>query len=252
MYTKTIGRFSAKDELFYGLVKGDRIMIIDSPFSDTQSSSGSYDIKDVRIEVPCEPSKIICLGLNYNDHAKEMGLKPPAEPLIFIKPASTLLRTGGFIEYPAMSNRVEYEAEMAIIIGKKCSKIEPQDVRHYILGFTGANDITARDLQTIDKQWTRAKSFDSFLPLGPFIYTGLDPDNINIKLELNGKVMQESNTANFIFNTGEIVSFISWIMTLLPGDVILTGTPSGVGPLKKGDRVEVSIDNMPALVNFVM
>lgn len=251
MEAKILGRFSVNDEFFYGLVEDNRILIIDSPFSDLQNTSGSCYIKDVRIEVPCEPSKIICLGLNYNDHAKEMGFKTPAEPLIFIKPSSTLLRTGGFIEYPAMSSRVEYEAEMAIIIGKKCSKIAPQDVRHYILGFTGANDITARDLQAIDRQWTRAKSFDSFLPLGPFIYTGLDPDNIDIKLELNGKVMQESNTANFIFNTGKIVSFISWIMTLLPGDVILTGTPSGVGPLNKGDRVEVSINNMPALANFV-
>ncbi|NTW04512.1 MAG: fumarylacetoacetate hydrolase family protein [Peptococcaceae bacterium] len=251
MEAKIIGRFSKNKELFYGLVEGSRIRIIDSPFSEVLSFSGSCNIEEVNIEVPCEPSKIICLGLNYTDHAKEMGLNTPAEPLIFIKPVSSLLRTGGFIEYPVMSKQVDYEAEMAIIIGRKCRKIEPKDARHYILGCTCANDITARDLQAIDKQWTRAKSFDSFLPLGPYIFTGLDPDNINIRLKLNGEIKQESNTANFIFNTGEIVSYISWVMTLLPGDVILTGTPSGVGSVKKGDRVEVSIDNMPSLVNIV-
>ncbi len=247
----TIGRFSSGGETFYGLLKGKDVYRIGNPFDECTPVGETHNLEDLRIEVPCEPSKIICVGLNYRDHALEMKAKLPCEPVIFLKPPSSLLRSGGNIEYPGISNRVDYEAELAIVIGRQCRNTPVHDSHKYILGYTCANDVTARDLQAKDGQWTRAKSFDSFLPLGPFIVSGINPDQLSIRLYLNGNLKQESNTSNFIFSTAEIVSFISSIMTLYPGDVILTGTPAGVGPMEKGDTVEVVIESVGTLVNTV-
>jgi len=199
-----------------------------------------------------KPSKIIAIGLNYYDHARELKMPVPDHPIMFIKPASAVIMNGGSIIYPRQSKNVHYEGELAIIIGKKARNISKSDAGKYIEGFTCANDVTARDLQNIDGQWTRAKSFDTFCPLGPKIVKGIDPMNLNIETRVNGYIKQRSNTKNMIFDVYELVSFVSSVMTLLPGDVIITGTPPGVGPLKAGDTVEVEIESIGTLKNSVI
>jgi 2-keto-4-pentenoate hydratase/2-oxohepta-3-ene-1,7-dioic acid hydratase in catechol pathway len=197
------------------------------------------------------PSKIIAVGLNYHDHAKEMGMAIPDHPILFMKPATTVIKSGDAIIYPPQSKNVHYEGELAIIIKDKVRNIKKEDAAKHIKGYTCANDVTARDLQNIDGQWTRAKSFDTFCPLGPRIVSDLDPTNLNIQTRVNGEVKQNSNTKNMIFDVFELVSFVSSVMTLLPGDVIITGTPPGVGPLKIGDTVEVEIEGIGKLINTV-
>ncbi|MCX5725827.1 MAG: fumarylacetoacetate hydrolase family protein [Candidatus Saganbacteria bacterium] len=198
-----------------------------------------------------QPSKIIAVGLNYTDHAKELNMQIPKSPIIFLKPPTSIIKSGESIYYPESVKQLDYEAELAVIIKDKIKNICPRDSKKHILGFTCANDVTARDIQKLDVQWTRAKSFDTFCPLGPVITDEIDPDNVNIKLYLNGKIKQSGNTKNMIFKVFELVSFISMVMTLLPGDVILTGTPKGVGPMKQGDKVEVEIDGIGKLCNYV-
>ncbi len=246
-----ICRFYQGGNTSYGLVEGRWVRRINNPFEEPYSLGEAYDLDNVRIEAPCEPTKVICVGLNYRDHAIEMGLDLPGEPLLFLKPPSSVLRTGGNICYPETSKRVDYEAELAIVIGRQGKNISIQEADKYVLGYTCANDVTARDLQKYDVQWTRAKSFDGFLPLGPYIVNGINPDNLGIELYLNGQIKQKSNTCKFIFNTREIISYASQVMTLMPGDVILTGTPSGVGPLKRGDKVEVCVESVGTLTSFV-
>ncbi|OGC06765.1 hypothetical protein A2230_01435 [candidate division WOR-1 bacterium RIFOXYA2_FULL_36_21] len=190
--------------------------------------------------MPFSPSKIICVGLNYYDHAKELGMEIPKSPVLFLKPPTAVIGNGDKIIYPAQTSNLHYEAELAIVILEDRS-----------LGYTCANDVTARDLQKIDGQWTRAKSFNTFCPLGPKIVSGIDSDNLNIKLYLNGEIKQNSNTSQMIFKPLYLVKFISEIMTLLPGDVILTGTPPGVGPMDRGDEVVVEIEGIGRLTNKV-
>ena len=198
-----------------------------------------------------KPSKIIAVGLNYMDHAKELNMQIPKNPIIFLKPQTSIIKPGENIHYPKGVKQLDYEAELAVIIKDKIKNISPGDSEKHILGYTCANDVTARDIQNLDVQWTRAKSFDTFCPIGPVVTDEIDPDDVNIKLYLNGKMKQSGNTKNMIFKVFELVSFISKIMTLLPGDVILTGTPKGVGPMKKGDKVEVEIDGIGKLTNHV-
>ncbi len=197
------------------------------------------------------PSKIVAVGINYRDHATEMKHDLPEEPMIFIKPSTSAIGPEDKIIMPSMSKRVDYEAELALVIGKQAKNVEPEEALQYVLGATCLNDVTARDLQKKDGQWTRAKGFDTFAPIGPFIVTGVDYNNIDIELVLNGETKQKSNTAYFIANAQKIVSYISKIMTLNPGDVIATGTPSGVGPLSKGDVVEVRLQGIGTLRNHV-
>ena len=212
---------------------------------------GSVDEAE-RFLPPVEPSKVAAVGLNYRDHAIEVGLPIPEEPLLFLKPSTTVIAHGDPVVYPAhMTERVDYEAELAVIIGRKCSRVEPGEAEDCILGYTCANDVTARDLQSKDGQWTRSKSFDTFCPLGPWIVSGIDPSNLEISLLLNGKEVQRSNTVNFIFPVEVLVSHISKVMTLLPGDVIITGTPAGIGPVKKGDVMQVKIEGIGVLENRV-
>ncbi len=205
----------------------------------------------VRILPPCEPSKIICVGLNYSDHAKEMKADKPKEPVIFLKPPSSLIGHMDEIIYPEMSSRVDFEAELAVIIKNTCKNISEDMVDMNVLGYTCFNDITARDLQSVDGQWTRAKSFDTFAPIGPYIVKDINPDKQDIKLYLNGELKQDSNTSKFIFKMRKIVSFVSQVMTLNRGDVISTGTPAGIGPMKRGDKVEVEIGEIGRLINYV-
>lgn len=198
-----------------------------------------------------KPTKIVCVGLNYRDHAKEMNLPLPKEPLLFMKPTTALIGPEEEIITPKMSERVEYEAELAIIIKNKIKDVEPDQATKHIEGFTCFNDVTARDLQKKDLQWTRAKGFDTFAAIGPNVVKNITPNNLKIELFVNGKKKQDSSTKNFIFKVEEIVSFISKIMTLMPGDIIATGTPAGIGQLKSGDVVEVKIEGIGTLRNYV-
>ncbi len=199
------------------------------------------------------PSKIVCVGLNYLDHAREMDLAVPTEPVIFLKPPSAVIGAGDAIVLPAQSEQVDYEAELALVLGRTARFVSEDDAARHIFGYTCANDVTARDLQKKDGQWTRSKGFDTFCPVGPWIET--DPGDLQdmaLRTVVNGEVRQEGNTANMIFPPHLLVSYLSHIMTLLPGDVILTGTPAGVGPIKAGDEVSVEIDRVGFLLNPVI
>ena len=220
---------------------------------DKESGKPGNEISIKKILPPVMPSKVVCVGLNYRDHAKELGFDLPREPLIFLKPGSAVIGHLDNILYPAQSERVDYEAELAIAISGRCSKVSPEEAVDYILGYTCLNDVTARDLQIKDGQWTRAKSFDTFCPIGPWIETEIsDPHNLDIRLVLNGVTKQASNTSNLIFSVMELISRISHIMTLNEGDVIATGTPSGIGPMNRGDKVSVEIDGIGALENTLI
>jgi 2-keto-4-pentenoate hydratase/2-oxohepta-3-ene-1,7-dioic acid hydratase in catechol pathway len=199
-----------------------------------------------------KPSKIICVGLNYKDHAAEMKMALPKEPVIFLKPPTAVIYNNDKIVYPPQTGNLHYEAELALVIKDRCKNISEQEAPRHIRGFTCANDVTARDLQTLDGQWTRAKSFDTFCPVGPEVVSGLDPDRLAIKLYLNGELKQSSTTANMIFNVNFLVAFISQIMTLEADDLILTGTPPGIGPMRIGDEVKVEIAGIGSLTNKVV
>lgn len=208
-------------------------------------------LEDVTLLPPCQPSKIVCVGLNYVKHAQELKMPLPDEPILFLKPPSAILAPGGQIVYPPSSIQVDYEGELAIVIGKRCRNVSADEAEKYILGYTCFNDVTARDLQRKDGQWTRAKSFDTFAPFGPWI-SKIDPSDADIKTRVNGKLVQDSNTSDLIFSIPRLVQFISAVMTLEPGDVIATGTPPGVGQLQKGDLVEVEIEGIGVLKNSVV
>lgn len=247
-----IGRFQSKTETLYGVIEGNRVLPLDDPFVSLEPRTGkTYNLEELEILAPCQPSKAVCLGLNYRDHAEEFKLSLPEEPLIFLKPSTSVIGPLKPIVYAPWSHRVDYEAELAVVIKKTAHNIREAEAAGYILGYTCANDVTARDLQGKDKQWTRAKSFDTFCPLGPHIETDLDPDNQEIFLYLNGELKQHSSTSRLIFPVATLVAFISRAMTLLPGDVILTGTPSGVGKMKPGDVVEVVIPGIGCLKNYI-
>ena len=209
-------------------------------------------VEVARLLAPALPTKIVAVGLNYRDHAQEMSLVPPKEPIIFLKPASSIVGPGDSIVYPARSSRVDFEAELGVVISKKCRNVPADRARDVIFGYTCINDVTARDLQTIDGQWTRAKSFDTFAPLGPWIVTDIeDPHGLAITSRLNGQVRQESSTANLIFSVFDLIEFISSVMTLEQWDVIATGTPAGIGPMNRGDEIQVAIEGIGTLTNTV-
>jgi 2-keto-4-pentenoate hydratase/2-oxohepta-3-ene-1,7-dioic acid hydratase in catechol pathway len=197
------------------------------------------------------PSKIVCVGRNYVEHAKELGHETPAEPILFLKAPSSVLAPEGTIIRPPQSQRVDFEGELAVVIGRVARNVQRADWRGYVLGFTCGNDVTARDLQKKDVQFTRAKSFDTFCPIGPAIETDLDTSALKLVTRVNGEVKQNGNTRDMIFPCDFLIEFISSVMTLCPGDVILTGTPAGVGPLESGDVVEVEIDGIGTLRNHV-
>ncbi|MGV8175370.1 MAG: fumarylacetoacetate hydrolase family protein [Methanothrix sp.] len=206
--------------------------------------------EEVTLLPPCQPSKIVCVGLNYVEHARELNMPLPEEPILFIKPPSSILAPGGKIVYPPSSSQVDYEGELAVVIGKRCKDVPAEEALEHILGYTCFNDVTARDLQKKDGQWTRAKSFDTFAPFGPWI-ARIDPSKVDIKTRLNGRTVQSSNTSDLIFDVPGLIQFISGVMTLEPGDVIATGTPPGVGQLQRGDEVEVEIEGIGVLKNSV-
>ena len=201
---------------------------------------------------PVQPSKIICIGLNYRRHAEEMNKPLPKEPLIFMKPTSAIIGSGEPIQLPASSQDVHYEGELAVIIGSRATAVSAADAMNHVLGFTLMNDVTARDIQRAQARYTHAKGFDTFAPVGPAIVTGLEPKTLSIRTHVNGQLRQESSCDDMIFTVAECISFISGIMTLLPGDIISTGTPAGVGPLHPGDVVSISIDEIGVLTNPVV
>lgn len=213
----------------------------------------SITLEDARLFAPVEPSKIVCVGRNYREHAAELGNEVPKEPLIFLKPPSSLLSPGGNIVLPGISSRVDHEGELGVVIGKTCRNLKSdEDVRPYILGYTCVNDVTARDLQKKDVQFTRGKGFDTFCPVGPIVTNEIDPwAGIAVQTRVNGALRQDGNTRDFIFPLDVVIRFIAQVMTLLPGDLIATGTPSGVGPLNKGESVDVTIPGVGTLTNSV-
>jgi len=236
---------------YYGILEGDIVKCLSNNFLlGNYNIIKEVNINDVKILPPVLPSKIIGIGLNYNDHIQEMKDEKPSVPKMFIKPSSTIIGPNDPIIYPKhMSSRVDYEGELCVVIGKTCKNIEPHQAKDYIFGYTIINDVTARDLQSIDGQWTRAKGFDTFAPIGPYIETQVDPMNLRITTKLNGQIKQDSTTSHMIFDVFELVSFISKIMTLYSGDLIASGTPSGVGPVSVGDVVEIEIENIGKLIN---
>jgi len=238
-----------------GVVRGLRA----SPFSSFRGHASSfaldgtsYKLEQVKLLAPCLPSKIVCLGLNYRSHAEETNLATPEVPLIFLKPSTAVIGPDDSIVLPPLSRRVDYEGEMAIVISKKAKDIAENRADEYILGYTCCNDVSERHIQREDGQWTRAKSYDTFAPLGPCIQTELNPDEVRLETYLNGELRQSARTSDLVFGVSKLFSFVSGVMTLLPGDVIATGTPSGIGPMNPGDVVEVKIEQVGILRNPVV
>ncbi len=247
-----IVRFTVGNRTRYGILEGKSIRSLASdPLISIKDGGEQYSLDRVRLLSPCLPSKIVALGLNYRSHARELNQKLPEVPLLFLKPSTAVIGPEDSIVYPSMSERVDYEGELGVVIGKRASKVPAGAALSYALGYTCFNDVTARDLQNRDGQWTRAKGFDTFAAIGPCIETELAPSNVELKTVLNGVVKQEGNTSDLVFAVPEIISFVSCVMTLLPGDVIATGTPFGIGPMQPGDTVEVVIPPIGTLRNRV-
>ncbi len=242
------------DDITYGAVEPEGIRIYrGTPLVAWEPTETVLAWDQARLLAPIIPSKIVCVGKNYADHAAEMDGDVPERPLLFLKPPTSVIGPLQPIRLPADSDEVHHEAELAVVIGKVAKDIPVEDVGLYILGYTAANDVTARDLQRLDGQWTRAKGFDTFCPLGPAIDTELDPtEGLAVSCRVNDDIRQEGSTADLVFGVGELISFITRVMTLLPGDVVLTGTPAGVGPIVAGDRVEVEVEGVGVLVNPVI
>lgn len=257
-----VARVSTEQGVFYGVVHGldengiptnDTVVDIlkSHPYGELERADVVLPLGVCKVLAPVIPSKVVCIGKNYADHAREMGGEPPTEPVIFIKPNTSVIGPNDPIPLPWQSERVDYEAELGIVIGRIARNVRRDDARSYILGYTLGNDVTARDLQQRDVQWTRAKGFDGFCPLGPWIVNDFDPNDRAITCVVNGEVRQSASTSDMLHDVDAIIEFVSGVMTLLPGDVILTGTPAGIGPLKDGDSVTVSVQGLGALTNPV-
>jgi len=247
-----IGRFQKGLDIFHAkVVDGELFRLRGDVFGAPSFDRKPTPRKGVKTLVPVVPTKIICVGLNYADHARETGKELPKEPLIWFKATTSLLPDGGKIEIPFPQHRTDFEAELCIVIGRKIRNVSPTQASRYIFGFTASQDISDRTIQKSDGQWARAKSFDTFTPLGPYVETQIDPAQLNVQLFQNGLLRQNSNTKQLIFKPAALVSFISTNLTLLPGDVILTGTPSGIGEIQSGDKLEVRIQGLAPLVNSV-
>jgi 2-keto-4-pentenoate hydratase/2-oxohepta-3-ene-1,7-dioic acid hydratase in catechol pathway len=275
-----IARFSHNGQVSYGLVLGADGHAADGPANGSAPASHDQDqlvvaqlaghpfgasadeitltgtrfaLDEVRLLAPILPSKVVCVGQNYADHIDEMGAERPSEPVIFLKPSTAVCGPGDPIRRPTgVSERVDYEGELAVIIGRLCSEVPADRAAEVIFGYTCANDVTARDLQARDGQWTRAKGFDTFCPIGPWIETAVDPANLSLITSLNNEVKQRTTTSLLLHDVPALVAFVSQVMTLIPGDVLLTGTPAGVGPMDKGDEVSVTIEGIGTLSNPVM
>ena len=273
-----VARFAAGNEVRYGVVTGgDPVAanghaaeaaeaepaelavaeIAGHPFGpsaeDVKLTGARFSLADVRLLAPVLPSKIVAIGRNYEEHARETGSQPPVEPLMFLKPSTAVIGPGDAIVRPVqLSRRVDFEGELAIVFARLCREVPPERVPEVIFGYTCANDVTARDLQASDGQWARAKGFDTFCPLGPWIETALDPGDVRLTTAVNGALMQDGRTSLMIHGIAALVTYVTAVMTMLPGDVLLTGTPAGIGPLQDGDSVSVSVEGIGTLSNRVV
>ena len=249
-----IVRIKSDDDIVYGVADSEGVLVYNgSPFVAWEPTETVVPWPKVQLLAPVIPTKVIAVGRNYEDHAEELGNNLPEEPLIFLKPATSVIGQEASVVYPAQSTEVHHEAELAVVISKVARNVPAEDASQFIFGYTAANDVTARDLQRVDGHFTRAKSFDTFCPIGPAIETELDPlERLAVICKVNGEVRQAGFTSDMVFGVAEILEFVTAVMTLLPGDVILTGTPSGVGPVEPGDVMEVEVDGIGTLVNRVV
>lgn len=249
-----IVRMKSGDDIAYGVADAEGVLVYNgSPFVAWEPTEIVVPWPSVTLLSPVIPTKVVCVGKNYEDHAAELDSQVPDEPLIFMKPATSVIGNMANVVYPRLSENVHHEAELAVVISKPARNVKAEDASQYIFGYTAANDVTARDLQSKDGQWTRAKGFDTFCPLGPAIETELDPlERLAVICKVNGEVRQAGFTSDMVFGVAEIFEYITAFTTLLPGDVILTGTPSGVGPVDVGDVMEVEVDGIGTLTNPVV
>ena len=247
-----IARFSVEGDVSFGIVEGDEVAALAShPFGPLAFSGARHALSEVRLLAPIIPSKVVAIGKNYADHAREMGGEPPAQPVVFLKPSTAVVGDGDPIARPASVGRLDYEGELAAVIGRLARDVPRERGLDVVLGYTCANDVTARDQQQTDGQWARAKGYDSFCPLGPWIETELDPAATRVTTALNGEVKQDAATSLLLHDVPALVAYVSAVMTLLPGDVLLTGTPAGVGPMQVGDTVSVTVEGVGTLTNTV-
>ena len=234
----------------YGLLQADEVTVEEissTPFLPYEKTGITYDLGDLRLLAPCLPSKIVAIGVNYRDHAAEMGRDLPETPMFFYKPSTAVIGQGDNVVWPPDCQRLDYEGELAVVIGALAKRVRPQDWKDVVLGYTCAVDATARDQQNKDLQWGRAKGFDTSAPLGPWIETDVDPSDLSIQTRINGETKQKSRTSQLVFDVSALVEFVTRFVTLLPGDVIMTGTPSGIGELATGDKIEVEIEGIGTL-----
>jgi 2-keto-4-pentenoate hydratase/2-oxohepta-3-ene-1,7-dioic acid hydratase in catechol pathway len=245
-------RFQTASRRGYGILDGETVYETESLF--TSARGNAHPLSAVKLLVPCEPTKIVCVGRNYRDHAKELGNEVPAEPLIFLKPPSSLIAQGEDIVYPGISQNVHFEGELGIVIGKRARHVKAENALDYVFGYTCVNDVTARDLQRKDGQWSRAKGFDTFCPTGPSIVrrADIDLENLRVRTRLDGEIKQDAPVTDMIFSVSVIIAFVTEFLTLEPGDLVATGTPSGVGPMLPGSTVAVEIEGIGLLENKIV
>jgi 2-keto-4-pentenoate hydratase/2-oxohepta-3-ene-1,7-dioic acid hydratase in catechol pathway len=249
---KTFGGFRSGDKFFYGEVRGDDVHALAKPYwIEIEPTGEVLKSTDLHVDLPVSPSKLIAVGLNYSDHIAEMKRTELGAPLIWFKAPSSLLPHNGTIEVAFPEHRTDFEVELAVVIGARAKNVSPKDALDHVFGYTIGLDITDRDLQNQEKQFGRCKSFDTYTPIGPFVHAGVDVSDLPIELRQNGEMRQQAHTSRMIYSVARLVSFASQSLTLLPGDVILTGTPSSVGPIHAGDQLEATIGNWPHLRNRV-
>lgn len=248
-----IARFSLEGNVAFGVLEGDALDVIKGhPFADFERSGQRIPLEKVRLLSPVLPNKVVAVGRNYSEHARELGNTVPETPVVFFKPSTAVVGPDDPVIYPGFSAEVHHEAELAVVIGRMCKEVPRERVHEVILGYTCANDVTARDVQRSEEQWARAKGFDTSCPLGPWVETDLDPSDVAVQCTVNGEQRQLGRTGEMVRSVADLVVHISEAMTLLPGDVILTGTPAGVGPLNVGDEVAVTIEGIGTLTNKVI
>ncbi|HXF56776.1 MAG TPA: fumarylacetoacetate hydrolase family protein [Actinomycetota bacterium] len=246
-------RFRAGERIATGVLEGEFVRPLRGTFFEDPLPTGEeIPLSSVRLLAPVIPSKVVAVGKNYAEHAEEMGSDLPDEPVIFLKPSTAVIGPGDPVPVPPGAGQVDHEAELALVVGRVARRVRAEEASRFVLGYTCGNDVTARDLQRRDGQWARAKGFDGFCPLGPWVETQLDPSDLWVECRVNGEVRQAARTSQMQFGPAELLEFVSRVMTLLPGDVILTGTPAGVGPIVPGDRVEVEVEGIGVLSNPVV
>lgn len=237
----------------WGVVKGEDVLTLAKPpYDGLEYDGGKLPLAQCRLLAPCEPTKIVCVGKNYAEHAREMGAEPPGFPVLFIKAPNTLNQQDGAVHAPDFVGRLDYEGELGVVIRRRAKNVKAKNFADYVLGYTCLNDVTARDIQKHDGQWSRGKSMDGFCPVGPWVVDELDPSSLKVETRLNGKTVQQGNTSDFITTIPQLLEFITASMTLEPGDVVATGTPMGVGPMIPGDAVEVEIEGIGILKNQII